>query len=186
MQDLNQLELLLKFMILQGNFWMIRGLSWSWSYSCQIYNCLCNQCLSPLKFAEVPTCKHIGEANDIEKMLMVSFLDTIKQLIYVILIILHDYCPCWFIISKNKKNVYLKYNSCHQIIWNKIASIFWEPLCILHLVKYMVYVTYKVSYIFYLINLLHFFSVHLPLEMQDLNQLELLLKYSGWFLVYDV
>jgi hypothetical protein len=26
-----------------------KGLSWSWSYGSMIYNCLCNQCLSPLK-----------------------------------------------------------------------------------------------------------------------------------------
>jgi hypothetical protein len=27
----------------------LRGPSWSWSYGSWIYNCLCNQCLSPLK-----------------------------------------------------------------------------------------------------------------------------------------
>ena len=29
---------------------ILEGLSWSWSYGSWIYNYLCNQCLSPLKF----------------------------------------------------------------------------------------------------------------------------------------
>ena len=31
------------------NLQLVEGLSWSWEYSSWIYNCLCNQCISPLK-----------------------------------------------------------------------------------------------------------------------------------------
>ena len=84
---------------------------------------------------EVPTCKHIGEANDIEKMLMVSFLDTIKQLIYVILIILHDLIlsmliyhikeekKCLFKIQQLPSN-HLKQNSFHFLSTFKDQLIF--------------------------------------------------------------
>jgi hypothetical protein len=85
--------------------------------------------------AKVPTCKHIGEANDIEKMLMVSFLDTIKQLIYVILIILHDLIlsmliyhikeekKCLFKIQQLPSN-HLKQNSFHFLSTFKDQLIF--------------------------------------------------------------
>jgi len=34
---------------LRHNLQLVEGLSWSWEYSSWIYNCLCNQCISPLK-----------------------------------------------------------------------------------------------------------------------------------------
>ena len=34
--------------------WFSWGLSWSWSYGSWIYNYLCNQCLSPLTWVQIP------------------------------------------------------------------------------------------------------------------------------------
>jgi hypothetical protein len=47
----------------------INGLSWSWSYGSWIYNCLCNQCLSPLKlWVRIPLRQGVLETTLCDKV----------------------------------------------------------------------------------------------------------------------
>jgi len=82
----------------------INGLSWSWSYGSWIYNCLCNQCLSPLKlWVRIPLRQGVHDTTLCDKVC--QWLPTARW-----------FSPGTPVSSTNKPD-------CHDIteIWLKVA-----------------------------------------------------------------